>query len=177
MWTPGAHSMTAFNRGLFFNNRLINVCSSIVLSLNRGLFFNNRLKEVCSSIVLSLNRGLFFNNCLSGACFSITHFTEIRSYGCENSFLVKLFFVLYVCDFMSFHAAYLCMIQCRLYNPNVDLITAPWHPFKVTPWVMPLLTDLSNWRQKLDDIERDIYMNSNGTDVVFIADFPGEKIT
>ena len=65
------------------------------------------------------------------------------------------------------------MLVNRLYDPKVDLLRADWSPFQQTEWVMPLLTELSNWREKLDDIERDIYLNSNDTDVVFIADFPG----
>lgn len=47
---------------------------------------------------------------------------------------------------------------------------AVWSPFKRTPWVQPLLTDLSLWRTKLQDIKSSL---DNHTEVVFIADFPG----
>ena len=60
-----------------------------------------------------------------------------------------------------------------MFDPRVDVIAAEWHPFKETSWVLPLLTDLSDWRTKLDEIEKGIYKDSNDTDVVFIADFPG----
>ncbi len=64
-------------------------------------------------------------------------------------------------------------LYCRMFNPQVDIMKAEWHPFKATPWLMPLLIDLSGWRTRLDEIEHHIYNTTNGTDVVFIADFPG----
>jgi len=63
--------------------------------------------------------------------------------------------------------------QQRMFDPRVDILTADWHPFKVTPWLMPLLADLSDWRQRLAQLEKDIYNNMNDTEVVFVADFPG----
>ncbi|ELT96478.1 hypothetical protein CAPTEDRAFT_169440 [Capitella teleta] len=63
--------------------------------------------------------------------------------------------------------------QQRMFDPTVDILTADWHPFKATPWLKPLLTDLSDWRERLDEIEKKIYDKSNITDVTFIADFPG----
>ena len=62
-----------------------------------------------------------------------------------------------------------------MYNPNVDLLRADWSPFQQTEWLMPLLTDLSEWRQKMLDIEEDIRLNHNDTDLMFLADFPGEQ--
>jgi len=38
---------------------------------------------------------------------------------------------------------------------------------------MPLLSDLSEWRRRLDEIQQSVYTSTNDTDVVFIADFPG----
>ena len=61
----------------------------------------------------------------------------------------------------------------RMFDPRVDLVKAEWHPLKHTPWLMPLLTDLSDWRGKLTQIEKTIFESDNDTDVVFIADFPG----
>ena len=62
-----------------------------------------------------------------------------------------------------------------MYDPNTDLVSARWHPLEHTAWLMPLLVDLSDWRTKLDEIETGIYEESNDTDIVFIADFPGER--
>ena len=63
-----------------------------------------------------------------------------------------------------------------MFDPRVDMTTAPWQPFEDTPWLMPLLTHLSDWRTKLDEIEKNIYEGSNNTDVVFIADVPGNGV-
>lgn len=52
------------------------------------------------------------------------------------------------------------------------MITAEWSPFKPTPWLMPLLTDLSDWRTKLAEIEEQL---DSHIDVTFVADFPGKK--
>ncbi|KAG8574611.1 hypothetical protein GDO81_009249 [Engystomops pustulosus] len=60
--------------------------------------------------------------------------------------------------------------QQRLYDPTVDIVKADWSPFHKTPWVKPLLVDLSPWRAKFQEIEDSL---DNQTDVVFIADFPG----
>nr|DBA32113.1 TPA: hypothetical protein GDO54_007857 [Pyxicephalus adspersus] len=60
--------------------------------------------------------------------------------------------------------------QQRLYDPTVDIVKADWSPFRKTPWVQPLLVDLSPWRSKFQEIESSL---DNHTDVVFIADFPG----
>ncbi|XP_068130975.1 vitamin K-dependent gamma-carboxylase [Hyperolius riggenbachi] len=60
--------------------------------------------------------------------------------------------------------------QQRLYDPTVDIVKAEWSPFRKTPWVKPLLVDLSPWRPKFQEVEKSL---DNQTDVVFIADFPG----
>ncbi|XP_015278505.1 PREDICTED: vitamin K-dependent gamma-carboxylase [Gekko japonicus] len=60
--------------------------------------------------------------------------------------------------------------QQRLFDPNVDIVRAEWSPFKKTPWLKPLMVDLSPWRTKLQEIEKSL---DNQTEVVFIADFPG----
>nr|AAK97782.1 vitamin K-dependent gamma-glutamyl carboxylase [Conus textile] len=63
--------------------------------------------------------------------------------------------------------------QQRIVNPNVDILTAEWSVFKSTPWMMPLLVDLSNWRSKLKEIEDDIFNSTDLYEIVFLADFPG----
>lgn len=61
-------------------------------------------------------------------------------------------------------------LPARLFDPQVDIVRAEWSPFRHTPWLKPLLVDLSPWRTKLQDIESSL---DNQTEVVFIADFPG----
>ncbi|NXR63243.1 VKGC carboxylase, partial [Rhadina sibilatrix] len=58
----------------------------------------------------------------------------------------------------------------RLVDPRVDLVRAPWSPWTPTPWLLPLLVDLSPWRQRLQELEAQL---DGHTDAVFIADFPG----
>ncbi|NWU87516.1 VKGC carboxylase, partial [Onychorhynchus coronatus] len=60
--------------------------------------------------------------------------------------------------------------QQRLVDPHVDLVRAPWSPWTPTPWLLPLLVDLSPWRQRLQELEAQL---DGHTDTVFIADFPG----
>ncbi|XP_055972653.1 vitamin K-dependent gamma-carboxylase [Sorex fumeus] len=60
--------------------------------------------------------------------------------------------------------------QQRIFDPRVDIVQAAWSPFRPTPWLQPLLMDLSPWRTKFQEIKNSL---DNYTDVVFIADFPG----
>lgn len=59
---------------------------------------------------------------------------------------------------------------CRMFDPRVNILEAEWHPFKEMKFSLPLLVDLSGWRQKLDEIHHQL---ENHTEVVFVADFPG----
>ncbi|KAL6255246.1 hypothetical protein P5V15_013584 [Pogonomyrmex californicus] len=63
--------------------------------------------------------------------------------------------------------------QQRIFNPNVDMLTVDWHPFKPISFLMPLLTQYNSYRQKMDEIQQHVYTWSNYTDVLFVADFPG----
>jgi len=60
-------------------------------------------------------------------------------------------------------------------DPGVDLVTARWTAFDKVSWLMPLLSELSEWRRRLDEIQHGLYTSTNDTDVVFIADFPGSR--
>lgn len=62
----------------------------------------------------------------------------------------------------------------RMFDPHTDLLTAEWSPFKEVSWKLPLLTELSDWRDKLQTIKEEVYQWSNYTDVTFLADFPGQ---
>ena len=70
--------------------------------------------------------------------------------------------------------AFCSCVAFRMFDPREDMVRAKWHPFKASTWLMPLLSELSDWRSELDKIEQSIYNNNtDDTDVVFIADFPG----
>ncbi|XP_023227590.1 vitamin K-dependent gamma-carboxylase-like [Centruroides sculpturatus] len=61
----------------------------------------------------------------------------------------------------------------RIYDPTVDILRADWSPFREVTWVLPLLTELSDWRNKLIETENHLFDQSEYLDVVFVADFPG----
>ncbi|XP_071952480.1 vitamin K-dependent gamma-carboxylase-like [Antedon mediterranea] len=60
--------------------------------------------------------------------------------------------------------------QQRMWNPKVDIVAADWSPFNQSSFLMPLLSELSPWRTKFEEIEDSL---DNHTTVVFVADFPG----
>nr|ABJ09596.1 gamma-glutamyl carboxylase [Ciona intestinalis] len=61
--------------------------------------------------------------------------------------------------------------QQRMYNPNVDLANYKWSPFTHPNFTLPVLSELSNWRQKLKELKK---LHRNETqNIVFVADFPG----
>lgn len=64
----------------------------------------------------------------------------------------------------------------RQLDPRVDMTKAEWSHFKETKWLMPLLTELSDWREKLQDIERKHEEKSDEYDLTFVADFNGLKL-
>ncbi|CAG2164247.1 unnamed protein product [Oppiella nova] len=61
----------------------------------------------------------------------------------------------------------------RVYDPRVNLVTAEWSAFKRPDWVLPILSDLTDWRQTLKQYEDNIYQQNDYNSVIFIADFPG----
>lgn len=79
---------------------------------------------------------------------------------------------------ISIHVDVWCSLngrfQQRMYDPRVDLLTAEWSPIKEVSWVMPLLTEFSSWREKITTLEKEVYSWSEYSDVIFVADFPGE---
>ncbi|GFN86303.1 vitamin K dependent gamma glutamyl carboxylase [Plakobranchus ocellatus] len=60
----------------------------------------------------------------------------------------------------------------RAIDPRVDLITADWHPFRATDWSLPLMANLSDWRQHFESTYRWLGDDSS-VNIVFVADFPG----
>ncbi len=66
----------------------------------------------------------------------------------------------------------------RQIDPRVDLLasTTKWSPFKETTWLQPLLTNLSDWRTRMLQIENDLSSKDQNVLVTFVADFPGKKI-
>ncbi|GAB1607264.1 vitamin K-dependent gamma-carboxylase-like isoform X1 [Argonauta hians] len=63
--------------------------------------------------------------------------------------------------------------QQRLFNPNTDIIRADWHPFRDTPWILPLQNQLTGWRHTMEKITQQVHENNSLEDVTFILDFPG----
>jgi len=68
--------------------------------------------------------------------------------------------------------------QQRMFDPRVDLIAADWSPFAAPSWVMPVLSDLADWRGRLVEIEKQKRDEAEGNEdlvpsIVFAADFPG----
>ncbi|CAF1142299.1 unnamed protein product [Rotaria sordida] len=63
----------------------------------------------------------------------------------------------------------------RQIDPRIDLLSSDvkWSPFKETPWLQPLLTNLSDWRTRMLQIENDLSSKDQNVLVTFVADFPG----
>lgn len=79
---------------------------------------------------------------------------------------------------MSIHLDVWCSLngrfQQRMFDPRVDLLTAEWSPLKEVSWLMPLLTEFSSWRTQMMKLEKEVYSWSEYSDVIFVADFPGQ---
>lgn len=66
--------------------------------------------------------------------------------------------------------------QQRVFDPNVDILKVNWHPLKPVSFLMPLLTQFSSYRDRMDKITDHVYTWSNYTDVFFVADYPGMQL-
>lgn len=60
----------------------------------------------------------------------------------------------------------------RMYDPNVDMVKAQWSPFEKPSWVLPIITEFTEARKELRQLEEDKLRFKN-TFVLFAADFPG----
>ncbi|ODM95905.1 Vitamin K-dependent gamma-carboxylase [Orchesella cincta] len=64
--------------------------------------------------------------------------------------------------------------QQRMYDPRVNILTAPWSPFEEVTWVLPLLRQFSHYRQDhFQRIAKEVSNWTESSDVIFVADFPG----
>ena len=67
----------------------------------------------------------------------------------------------------------------RIFDPNVDLISAEWSPFRMADWIIPIYPQSNYWRQRLSN-DFDIFdtvikeNQKNGSLTLFLADRPGE---
>ncbi|RWS27648.1 vitamin K-dependent gamma-carboxylase-like protein [Leptotrombidium deliense] len=61
----------------------------------------------------------------------------------------------------------------RVYDPKVDLVKAEWSPFRKPNWVLPIIQQLTEWRQKLKQLDAHVPDN---TEFAFFADFPGFEV-
>ncbi|KAK0075118.1 hypothetical protein PV325_007335 [Microctonus aethiopoides] len=66
--------------------------------------------------------------------------------------------------------------QQRVFNPNIDMLTVEWHPFKPVSFLIPLLTQFNSYRDEMNEITKHVYTWSNYTDVFFVADYPGMQL-
>lgn len=64
----------------------------------------------------------------------------------------------------------------RQLDPRVDLAKAKWSPFEQTEWIIPLQTELSDWRSKLKEIEAKFREANRDFELTFIADLNGLKL-
>lgn len=67
--------------------------------------------------------------------------------------------------------------QQRMFDPNYDLLKARWSPFRPVEWLLPILTEYTSFRAEMNRLQNEVYSWSNHSDVLFVADFPGEYFT
>lgn len=64
--------------------------------------------------------------------------------------------------------------QQRVFDPRVNILTAPWSAFEEVTWVLPLLRQFSHYRQEhFQRIAKEVSNWTESSDVIFVADFPG----
>ncbi|XP_068630722.1 vitamin K-dependent gamma-carboxylase [Battus philenor] len=61
----------------------------------------------------------------------------------------------------------------RMFDSKVDILNTSWSPFAPVSYLMPLLDEGLDWRERLFDIREVVHSWNNKSDVLFIADFPG----
>jgi vitamin K-dependent gamma-carboxylase len=63
----------------------------------------------------------------------------------------------------------------RQIDPRIDLLSSDtkWSTFQDTSWLQPLLTNLSDWRTRMQQIETDLATRNQDALITFVADFPG----
>lgn len=64
-------------------------------------------------------------------------------------------------------------LQQRLIDPRVDIAAAPWSPWRKTPWMMPLLVNLTVWRSKIPELRKRYAIDDRSRILQCYADFPG----
>lgn len=64
----------------------------------------------------------------------------------------------------------------RQLDPRVDLLKAEWSPWQETSWLMPLLTNLSDWRTKMKEIDDKYQQLNQSYEITFVADLNGLKL-
>lgn len=64
----------------------------------------------------------------------------------------------------------------RQIDPRIDLLSpdTKWSVFEETTWLLPLLTNLSDWRTRMMQIENDLASKDQNVLITFVADFPGK---
>ena len=67
-------------------------------------------------------------------------------------------------------------LQQRLVDPRIDIATAPWSPWRKTPWLMPLLANLTIWRSKIPELRKRYAINDRSRILHCYTDFPGYSI-
>ncbi|KAK4309926.1 hypothetical protein Pmani_018479 [Petrolisthes manimaculis] len=62
--------------------------------------------------------------------------------------------------------------QQRVYDPTVNILTAPWSPWTKPAWVLPVVTE-RKWQQQVTHLQRQAALISPFTERFFFADYPG----
>lgn len=63
--------------------------------------------------------------------------------------------------------------QQRIFDPYVDILTAPWSPWQPTNWVLPIISSLLPKRSQVQKLSKLINYDNKASDVMFFGDFPG----
>ena len=61
----------------------------------------------------------------------------------------------------------------RVFDPRVDLSAYDWSPLEKPTFVLPILSELTDWRGKLHSLKKEY--RDQTLDVTFVADFPGDS--